>query len=203
MGRLRAEESARVREDLITGGLAAFWERGFGATGIQEIAQGAGIPKGSFYNYFASKDAFAAEVIDRYVDAYLDAWDAHMAERPRGSLEALRTAFEALIAFNRATGFGHGCLIGNLAGEGLPTHAPCREAMARAADRVRARLAGVLADAQGEGTARTDLSADALAEFFWNAWSGGLLEAKIRRSAEPLEHTLRCLIDSFIAVRTP
>jgi len=43
--------------------------RGFNATGVQEITAAAGVPKGSFYNYFDSKDAIVAAVVDEVVTA--------------------------------------------------------------------------------------------------------------------------------------
>jgi TetR/AcrR family transcriptional repressor of nem operon len=41
---------------------------GYATTGIQSIVESADVPKGSFYNHFASKEAFAAEVIDAYYE---------------------------------------------------------------------------------------------------------------------------------------
>ena len=47
--------------------------RGFNATGVQEITAAAGVPKGSFYNYFDSKEAFAVAGLTEY-------WDTVVAE---------------------------------------------------------------------------------------------------------------------------
>ena len=44
-------------------------ERGFQITGIDEILKRVGVPKGSFYHYFKSKDDFGHAVIDNY-EAY-------------------------------------------------------------------------------------------------------------------------------------
>jgi TetR/AcrR family transcriptional regulator, transcriptional repressor for nem operon len=41
-------------------------ERGFNAVGVQDITDAAGVPKGSFYNHFESKEALGAEVVERY-----------------------------------------------------------------------------------------------------------------------------------------
>jgi len=55
-----------TRESLVRAGLVALTEKGFSATGIDEILKAVGVPKGSFYHYFDSKEAFGAELIDRY-----------------------------------------------------------------------------------------------------------------------------------------
>jgi AcrR family transcriptional regulator len=55
------EEGARER--LLASGRRLIGEKGFFATNIHEITSGAGLSVGAFYTYFASKDAFYAELI--------------------------------------------------------------------------------------------------------------------------------------------
>lgn len=44
-----------ARELLMRAGLEVLTEKGFSATGIEEILSRVGVPKGSFYHYFDSK----------------------------------------------------------------------------------------------------------------------------------------------------
>ena len=55
-----------VRERLLDAGVEIFHRCGFNGCGVQEITEAAGVPKGSFYNHFASKEALGAAVLDRY-----------------------------------------------------------------------------------------------------------------------------------------
>ena len=55
-----------TRENLIRVGVGMLHESGYAATGIKEIVDAAGVPKGSFYNHFESKEAFGKEVVDFY-----------------------------------------------------------------------------------------------------------------------------------------
>ena len=55
-----------TREDIIRAGLKCLVEKGFNAVGVQDITDAAGVPKGSFYNHFESKDALGLEVVERY-----------------------------------------------------------------------------------------------------------------------------------------
>jgi TetR/AcrR family transcriptional regulator, transcriptional repressor for nem operon len=55
-----------VKEQLIVAGLNALLERGFNGVGVQEITEQAGVPKGSLYNHFESKQALGAEIVERY-----------------------------------------------------------------------------------------------------------------------------------------
>src|SRR5260370_23412127 len=55
------------REQLLQVGLRRIHSVGYAATGVKEILDEAEVPKGSFYHYFASKEAFAKEVLALYV----------------------------------------------------------------------------------------------------------------------------------------
>jgi TetR/AcrR family transcriptional repressor of nem operon len=55
-----------TRETLCRAGVAALTEKGFSATGIDEILKSVGVPKGSFYHFFASKEAYGSELITLY-----------------------------------------------------------------------------------------------------------------------------------------
>ena len=58
-----------VREQLLDKGLQVLHERGFNATSVQDITEAAGVPKGSFYNHFESKEDLGAEVVLRYLES--------------------------------------------------------------------------------------------------------------------------------------
>ncbi|MGH3642728.1 MAG: TetR/AcrR family transcriptional regulator, partial [Mycobacterium sp.] len=55
-----------VRRRLLASGLALVHGRGFAASGVKDITDSAGVPKGSFYAYFSSKEAFAAAILEHY-----------------------------------------------------------------------------------------------------------------------------------------
>ena len=59
------------RENLLNHGVALLMQQGYHGTGLQEILDAVQVPKGSFYNYFGSKENFAAEIIGHYIEPYL------------------------------------------------------------------------------------------------------------------------------------
>jgi TetR/AcrR family transcriptional regulator, transcriptional repressor for nem operon len=44
--------------------------KGFNHTGVQEVLRAAGVPKGSFYNYFKNKEDFGLQVIDYFMEFF-------------------------------------------------------------------------------------------------------------------------------------
>ena len=53
--------------------------RGFSAVGLNEILKAAQVPKGSFYHYFESKEAFGVALLERYFSRYLAELDELLA----------------------------------------------------------------------------------------------------------------------------
>ena len=80
-----------TREKLIQSGILAIHTSGYGGTSIQSIVEMADVPKGSFYNFFPSKEAFAAEVIDAYSNRGQERLRSYLLNQdvaPRARLEA-------------------------------------------------------------------------------------------------------------------
>ena len=63
---LRSVARVDTRKDLVWCGTELLTERGFQITGIEEVLKRVGVPKGSFYHYFKSKDEFGHAVIENY-----------------------------------------------------------------------------------------------------------------------------------------
>ena len=55
-----------LREDVLNAGLKVMFRSGYTGASVRDICGAAGVPLGSFTNYFRSKEAFAEEVLDRY-----------------------------------------------------------------------------------------------------------------------------------------
>jgi len=192
-------ENSQVKEKLLEVGAALFSERGYHGTGIQEIVDAMGVPKGSFYNYFKSKEGFAAEIVQHYADHVSERWMILIAQGPDDDpLKMLRNAFGAMIRGQEARRVKTGCLIGNLAGELAESSELCRSTLKSVMVTWCDRVAYHLERAQAQGTVRRDLKAAELAQFCWDAWEGSLLRMKIENSTEPIRHCVSLLFDVFL-----
>src|ERR1700739_1741607 len=106
-----------VREQLLEAGLRVFHERGFNASGVQEITEAAGVPKGSFYNHFKSKEALGAAALDRYWQQGASAGLRVLEDTEVPPCERLHRHFAAMAENMAKRGYRGGCLIGNLGAE--------------------------------------------------------------------------------------
>ena len=187
-----------IRTKLLQTGLRLFGENGYNGTGIKEIVDEVGVPKGSFYNYFKSKEDFTVEIIGFYSDALAVHWDTVLAQGPSEPLAALRNSFEMIISHHEQCTVKTGCLIGNLAAEISEASEMCRQKMQHATQTWKTRIKDCIAKGQSMGTIRNDIPGDALSEFIWNAWEGALLNMKIAGSTDPVKECIRLLFDFFL-----
>ncbi len=186
-----------LKGKLLDEGVTLLMERGYHGSGLQELVQKVGVPKGSFYNYFASKDAFGAEVVGRYLEPFIRQLDAQLQRPDLSAKAALRAYFNELIEELERRDFQGGCLLGNLIGEIGELSGLCQDALRAAVHRYRDKLREALARGQREGDFRTDRDAAAMADFLLDAWQGALLRMKIERSVAPLRHCRDMLLDDL------
>lgn len=187
-GRPRKTEAARqdTRELLCRAGVVALTEKGYCATGIDEILSTVGVPKGSFYNYFGSKEAFGADVIAEYDRYFTRKIDRHLSDAAVPAVERI-TAFcvDAEEGMQRHS-FRRGCVIGNLGQEMNALPEAYRAQIIGVLDGWRERVAACLTTGKANGEIPAWVDCRQSAEAFWIGWEGAVLHAKLHRSAEPL-----------------
>lgn len=185
------------RDNLLTQGVKLLMEQGYHGTGLKEILDAVKIPKGSFYNYFGSKENFGAEVIQHYIEPFIKQLDTYLENSNGDALSALTRYYRELIAETEKQNFKGGCLLGNLMGEIGDTSEVCQKALQSAVTRYRNIMRSALAQAQQEGTVRSDLTAEEMADLLLNTWQGALLRMKIEQSSEPLKQCCRNLLEGY------
>jgi TetR/AcrR family transcriptional repressor of nem operon len=185
------------KESLLSQGVMLLMQQGYHGTGLKEILDAVQIPKGSFYNYFGSKENFAAEVIQHYIEPFIQQLNTHLLSPENDALSALQCYFNELIAELEKAEFKGGCLLGNLMGEIGDNSELCQKSLQSAVHRYQNLLQTGLLKAQLEGTVRTDKSADDMANLLVNMWQGALLRMKIEKSSIPLKQCCQNLLDDF------
>jgi len=189
-----------VREQLLSAGLDTLRRKGFNATSVEDITQAAGVPKGSFYNHFESKEALGAEAVLKYRERS-EAWKALRAMRDtKGApLTRLRKYFESATERAFEAESWSGCLLGNFACE-LSNQSPMiRDQVAAAFAAWSDEIAVVIGEAQRTGALAKDVPPKALAAFVLNAWEGAVLRSNADQSRAPLQLFLRVTFSKILA----
>ena len=196
----RLQETHTIPTRLLAAGHRLFWRNGYHATGIQEIADSAGVPKGSFYNHFGSKEAFAATIIENYGKWVSNNWDGLLAQAEAGSqadhVERIRTIFHFFIDHHeRAECLG--CIVGNMAAEMAESSPVCTSVMLRALEQWSRRLTESITQGQQNGQIRRDIAAERLSAIFLEAWEGALLRMKLHGDVQVAKEMVSTMLDTL------
>lgn len=173
----------QTRESIIRTGVIILTEQGFAATGIDKVLKQAQVPKGSFYHYFASKEAFILEVVDAYGVYFARKLDRHFSNEGLSPLARLEAFIEDAIGGVKRHRFERGCLIGNLGQEVSVISPALRERVENVLQDWEARLARCLEQAVTEGELSPACDCKAEASYFWTGWEGAVMRARLQQDA--------------------
>ncbi len=188
----------QTRKNLIEAGVRMIHEAGYTATGIQDIVNAADVPKGSFYNHFESKEAFAAAVVDTYFEQSLEFLRSFFDRDDIPALKRLELYFSTRIQTFRSAGYTHGCMLGNLSLELADQSHIIRERLATHFNTWSALFEGCIAEAQRSGALQNPLSAAVLARFLLNSWEGALLRMRAEKSDRALSEFMEVVFSQVL-----
>jgi TetR/AcrR family transcriptional repressor of nem operon len=186
-----------VKEQIVSTSLNLLHSKGFNATSVQDITAAAGVPKGSFYNHFDSKDALAVEVLRRYSEQSAEV-GAVLRDKSLTPMARLQQYFGKFIQSNVDHDFNCGCMIGNFSTE-LSNQIPAvRQEMQSSFGGWAGMLVEVIGEGQRDGSIGNTMPARELADFVIDAWQGAVLRSKAEHSREPLDRFARMVLGRLL-----
>ena len=186
-------DKKNTRSDIIRIGTELISRQGYNATGIEMVLKEAGVPKGSFYHYFKSKEEFGLAVMAVFADYYSQRMTALLQDAALSPLTRIRTLLQGSLERFSRNQCSKGCLIGNLGQEMADQNERFRARLDEIFDDWRKLLAGCLAEAQTAKELDSRLDAEALASFILSGWEGAILRAKVMKSPQPLQDFIEIL----------
>ena len=190
------------REKLLEKGIELFHQHGYHGTGLNTILDACQVSKGSFYNFFDSKEAYAIAVIEFYQALEIDRWNQEFSLLEGNHFVKLGKALVQMIEELDSCNENVGCLIANLSGEIGNASPELRQAIKQATQRVIRLITEDFLICQQEGSVRTDLPANTLAQMLWDCWQGALLRMKVEDSRAPLRQTITLLWEHILPPQT-
>jgi TetR/AcrR family transcriptional regulator, transcriptional repressor for nem operon len=188
-----------TRDHLLQIGLRQIRSMGYASTGIKEILDEAKVPKGSFYHYFPSKEAFAGEVLKLYAEEEAERCKNILEDSKAAPLKRLRRYFDELIRiYGPAAPVSGGCMLGNLSLEMADHSDLIQTTLHKSFANWQAAIASVLHEAIERGDIKQSNKAEDLAAFLLNNYEGAILRSKADRSIKPLEVFLHFTFDILL-----
>lgn len=161
--------------------------KGFSGVGLNEILAAAGVPKGSFYHYFGSKEAFGEALLADYFEEYLADIDATLAEPGMTHADRLMNYWRKWQATQGSIDYQRKCLAVKLAAEVSDLSEPMRLALKAGTTGIIDRVAGAIEAGVADGSLTIDGEPHATAETLYHLWLGASLMAKIERTDAPFD----------------
>ena len=187
------------RTKIIEKGLAIIHSKGYNGTGLQEIVEAAGIPRGSFYYYFQSKKHFAIEVMNYYYEIKYKEAERILSDQSNSLFQRMEELFSYWIKEDYSRNkFEKGCLIGNFAIEGGDVARIFGSVVEKDFRSIERLLTNCLTEDKEANELKLSVDVEKLAEFIWNSWEGAILRMKATKSGRPLSTFQKILLETLL-----
>lgn len=179
--------AVEMRQHILDTAMPILLGKGFSAVGLSEILAAAGVPKGSFYHYFGSKEAFGEALLTSYFADYVGRLEELLQRQPGTAAQRLMRYWSDWCATQCADDPAGKCLAVKLGAEVCDLSEPMRVALQRGTEQIVARLAACIEAGREDGTLAGVSDAGTTAASLYELWLGATLLGKIRRDGQPLE----------------
>jgi len=187
-----------TRTALLEAGMDIMVEKGYTNTGIQEVLVSIGVPKGSFYHYFDSKEDFAVQIIQHFDSTYSANLLRTLRNPDAKPLARLKIYCEIGKEKILANECKRGCLIGNLSQEMAGQSEVLRESLSHVMGKWRDLFAACIEEGQKAGEIRSDAPAHDLAEVFLASWEGAVMRAKTTKCCSPIDVFMDVMLERLL-----
>ena len=179
---------------LLEKGMELLWIKGYNATSVNDIVMAAGVPKGSFYFYFDSKEDFAVKAIDKYFSEVVKPTFDILDKRDLPAKERILTFYELRVKMMKEEmNCRMGCMACNLGNEMAEHSEHIRRIIAEKEHYLYNKLIDCVQEAQSDGEIRSDINATDLATFMEDAGKGAMITMKERNSAYPIDNVMNMI----------
>jgi len=190
MAKAHTNDSTDVRANILAVGQRIMSGKGFSAVGLNEILTEAKVPKGSFYHYFNSKDAFGEALLANYFEDYLADLDSVMGQPGLSMAQRLLDYFDMWRANQSFLNCQGKCLAVKLAAEVADLSEAMRAVLNQGTAAIIGRLSAALEHGAEEGSLAIDDNARQVAESLYQLWLGASVMVKIVRGTGPFDSAM-------------
>jgi TetR/AcrR family transcriptional repressor of nem operon len=164
--------------------------KGYTAVGLTEVLSEAGVPKGSFYHYFSSKEGFGEALMQSYFAGYLATMDRIAGDASKTGAEQLSEYWQRFYDLQSFDDCQGKCLVVKLAAEVSDLSEPMRLQLVDGTTGIVDRLERMIATGTRDDSVAVDGEPRAVAQELYESWLGASIMAKVGRSTAPLQRVM-------------
>lgn len=179
-----------TRQHILDSSREVLLGKGFTAVGLSELLSVAGVPKGSFYHYFRSKESFGEALLEDYFERYLERMDRILRPDGRSAAERLMRYWTLWTESQESFEFGTRCLVVKLGAEVSDLSENMREILHEGTERIVTRLAQCLMEGIRDGSLPETMKPVQAALALYDLWLGATLMTKLRHDTHAFKNAL-------------
>jgi len=188
MARIRDEQKFnQCRENLLEVGQELFLSSSFNNVGLNDILKKSGVPKGSFYHYFDSKEDFGLQVLEQYHRQNADALAQLLEDESLSPYLQLKTFYQDTIDHFDEIGYCQGCLMANLSQEVADVNENLRCKISQLSKQIVDQVGSCVERIENNELNLGHLRSCEAAQILMNSWQGAIMKMKLEKSREPLD----------------
>lgn len=178
-----------MRQHIIDVARSLMTHKGYTAVGLAEVLSTAGVPKGSFYYYFKSKEEFGQALLEEYFAEYLGRVDTLMA-RPGNGAERL-LAYFGYWTDTQGTDLPEGkCLVVKLGAEVCDLSEDMRGVLKVGTAKIIQRITACVEMGVADGSLHVEDDHESFAESLYQLWLGASLLVKVNKSTDSFDKAM-------------
>lgn len=187
------------KQQIIKDSIDIMFKQGYYGTGVKELADAAGIPKGSLYNYFENKEDYLKEALIYYYEDMSKQQFDILKDRKLEPLERIKKFYIYLInTIGSDEEIQKGCFVGKITQE----VSGVSELIQEVTDEIHRDIISILKSNIDEAIDENYLTSKddtfALAEFIFSSWQGVLLRAKASKDKKTFDNFYKVLVEVLL-----
>lgn len=187
------------KQEIIKKSIHVMFKNGYNGTGVKDLADAAGIPKGSLYNYFENKEDYAKEALYFYYNEMSKVQFDVLADKNLKPLDRIKNFYGTMIKdFEDESNCKLGCFVGNLTQEMGGVSELLREVTDEIHSDIVRKIKSCLEEAVEKGDLVKGKNIDLFAEFIVSSWQGTLLRIKASKNKEILDTFYKVLVEVLL-----
>lgn len=181
------------REHLLISGQNMIWDRGYDRCSVKDITDEAGLPKGSFYHYFESKEKFAIEAMQNYIENHPE-----KSEQGEVSIDSFEKIIDHRIESIIKIDFARECYMSVMCHSFSDQEDSFRKEILKSIDDSNQTMRALIEDLKWNNLINPRLEVDEVMEYIDFSWRGARLKARMLKSPEPLRLFKKYTIDYIL-----
>lgn len=187
-----------TKQRIIEAAAQAMIAKSYNGVGLNEILNEAGVPKGSFYHFFKSKENLGIAVIEKAAADKCHRLRGYFTDRTKSPISRLRGFYEWVRQDVEEGNIRTECVLCKLALEQAALSDPMRAAIRSSFDQFKALTAQVIREAQSAGEIDANLDADRLSDFLTVSFQGAMIRVEIDDDLRPIDAFLYFVFDVLL-----